>query len=79
MDTGEMDTEEVVRDLPCDAKLVYVVLEKRGPFSFTELMHETYLSEDETLYAVAVLEEQGLVDSHEHEDEEIYGVDGYRD
>ncbi len=71
-----MPTEETVRDLPCDAKLVYVVLEKRGPFTFSELMNETYLSEDETMYALAVLEEDELVESTERPEGELYGVEG---
>lgn len=71
-----MSGEQQVRDLPCDAKLVYVVLEKRGPFTFDELMHETYLSEDETMYAVAVLEEEGMVESHEGPEGEMYAVEG---
>jgi len=33
--------EEEVRELPCDAKLVFVVLEKRGPFTQDEITRET--------------------------------------
>jgi len=66
--------EQEVRDLPCDAKLVFVVLEKRGPFTQEELTQETYLSEEEAVYAVAVLEEREMVEKHEHAGEEIYEI-----
>jgi len=68
--------EEKVRDLPCDAKLVFVVLEKRGPFTQNEITDETYLSDDEAVWALAVLEERGLVEKHEHlgGEETIYEV-----
>ncbi|MDY7081058.1 MAG: ArsR family transcriptional regulator [Halobacteria archaeon] len=68
--------EEDIRDLPCDAKLAYVVLEKRGPFTEDELASETYLTDDETVYALAVLEEEGLIEKYEYSegDEAIYEV-----
>ena len=66
--------EEKVRDLPCDAKLVFVVLEKRGPFTEDEIIDETYLSSDEAVYALAVLEERGMVSEHDHDDGTIYEV-----
>ena len=66
--------EEQVRDLPCDAKLVFVVLEKRGPFTQDEITEETYLSEEEAVYALAVLEDRGMVKKHEHGGEDIYEV-----
>jgi transcription initiation factor IIE alpha subunit len=66
--------EEQVRDLPCDAKLVFVVLEKRGPFTQDEITEETYLSEEESVYALAVLEDRGMVKKHEHGGEDIYEV-----
>lgn len=66
--------EEQVRDLPCDAKLVFVVLEKRGPFTQDEITEETYLSEEESVYALAVLEDRGMVKKHEHGGEGIYEV-----
>lgn len=66
--------EEKVRELPCDAKLVFVVLEKRGPFTQDELTQETYLSEEEAVYALAVLEERDMVETHEHAGGEIYEI-----
>ena len=66
--------EEQVRDLPCDAKLVFVVLEKRGPFTQDEITQETYLSEEEAVYALAVLEEREMVEKHEHAGGEIYEI-----
>ncbi|MDY6779944.1 MAG: ArsR family transcriptional regulator [Halobacteria archaeon] len=71
---NDAEFEERLRDLPCDAKLAYVVLEKRGPFTENEVSEETYLSEDETVYALAVLEEKDLVLEHQHpdSDETIY-------
>jgi transcription initiation factor IIE alpha subunit len=66
--------EEQVRDLPCDAKLVFVVLEKRGPFTQDEITEETYLSEEEAVYALAVVEDRGMVKKHEHGGEEIYEI-----
>lgn len=72
--TDVAEREGAVRDLPCDAKLAYVVLEKRGPFTREELERETYLDEDETIYAIAVLEEEGLVETIETEDAALYDV-----
>jgi len=66
--------EEEVRELPCDAKLVFVVLEKRGPFTQDEITQETYLSEEEVVYALAVLEERDMVEKHEHAGGEIYEI-----
>jgi len=67
--------EERVRDLPCDAKLVFVVLEKRGPFTQDEIVDETYLSRDEAVYALAVLQDRGMIQEHEHgSDGVIYEV-----
>lgn len=72
--TADPDVEQSVRDLPCDAKLAYVVLEKRGPFTQEELQRETYLNEDETVYALAVLEEEGLVATVETDGAALYDV-----
>jgi transcription initiation factor IIE alpha subunit len=72
--TADPELEESVRELPCDAKLAYVVLEKRGPFTEEELQRETYLNEDETVYAIAVLEEEGLVDAVETDGSTLYDV-----
>ncbi|MFB6283531.1 MAG: hypothetical protein ABEK59_06310 [Halobacteria archaeon] len=64
--------EEEIRDLPCDAKLAYIVLEKRGPFTVEELKRETYLTGDETVWALAVLNKRGLVDKYDELDDSIY-------
>ncbi|MDY6764639.1 MAG: hypothetical protein SV377_02980 [Halobacteria archaeon] len=76
--TTDSAFEEEVRDLPCDAKLAFVVLEQRGPFTQDELSDETYLTEDETVWALAVLEKHDLVTKHKppSEDEVIYQVKG---
>lgn len=68
--------EERVRDLPCDAKLAYVVLEKRGPFTRDELAEEVYLTDDEVVWALAVLDEEEMVEEYEHpgSGETIYEV-----
>lgn len=75
MSTGSA-FEEKIRDLPCDAKLAYVVLEKRGPFTRDELASEIYLTDDETVWALAVLDEEEMVEKHEHpgSGEAIYEV-----
>ncbi len=76
--TEETELEHQIKELPCDAKLAYVVLEKRGPFTHDEIREETYLSDDETLYALAVLEEEGLVDKFNASDRDVdvYEVSG---
>ena len=67
-----MVQEDEIRDLPCDAKLAYIVLEKRGPFTVDELKRETYLTRDETIYALAVLEKHGMVRKYDELEDSIY-------